>query len=481
MILILFVLCSCCCFLIIRYFLRGEHFVWVDDFKIFSKILRNVPFNKYSMEIKDSIDITNFDILKGFDKNLTIMSSNKRAIIIIDKKIVLETGDNGLNFVVFSRTKHKLILKYIQNFDIGCCRNNIIDMVNFIDKISVNDITIVVSRGSPFKIFSNKYDKTAQLGIKSLKFLGCKTEIFRQDDNYLLVTSKLGDVYYEIISPNPIYFPYINIIKKECRINPGNIKYPDQYIIFNDKSYDVDKMTKCSMEANIRGYNKFGIVNDYCVPMSDDEYNNNFKTMRLSHNCIMEEGGDNYMTGYEMETIYSTNVLLNNREHGIIFYELFDNEGDKFILNEGTYEAIEFNRQQINSIYIPYSFFLFIIKGTDKISFYGPLKINLTNVHKKYFDSFDTIIIQKHYDGNAVICGKYNNKQICLTYGKGTHIMYPKLFFKILYVNLANGVTKLSLYGDIHSRDLVEDFTKIGSKSIYKVKYPRIVRSIVVD
>ena len=170
-VLILFVLCSCCCFLIIRYLFRGEYFEWMDDFKIFGKILRNVPFNKYSMEIKDSIDITNFDILKGFDKNLTIMSSNKRAIVIIDKKIVLETGENGLNFIVFSRTKHKLILKYIQSFDIGCCRNNIIDMVNFIDKISVNDITIVVSRGLSFKIFSNKYDKTAQLGIKSLKFL----------------------------------------------------------------------------------------------------------------------------------------------------------------------------------------------------------------------------------------------------------------------------------------------------------------------
>ena len=37
----------------------------------------------------------------------------------------------------------------------------------------------------------------------------------------------------------PIYFPFIQITDEDCRNNPGNIKYPESYIIFNDKTYEL--------------------------------------------------------------------------------------------------------------------------------------------------------------------------------------------------------------------------------------------------
>jgi len=513
---ILFIICSCCYFLMLQYSLIIKKLfspmqskfsmdpINTNDYDITQKSIIIYPigkdntiknlifplkpddilqeFNKKSVITQNEIiyPFKPIDIMKEFNKNLTIMSSNKRANVIIDKKLIVENGNNGLNFVVFARTDHEFVLKYIQSFDIGCCRTEMINMVNFIDKIGITDVVIIVSKGNPFVIFSNKYDKTAQLAIKSLKILGAKTEIFRESDNYLLISSKIRDIYYENISPESIYFPYIDIVKKECRMNPGNVKYPEKYIIYNDKTYGIDKIMKCAMEANIREYNKFGILNNYCIPMSDAEYDS-FKTMDTSTNCIIEEGGDNYITGYEMDKIYSSDQLFMNKKNGVIFYELLNHEGNKFILNEGIYESAEFNRQQINSIYIPYGYFLFIIKGTDKISFYGPLKVNLTNVHKKHFDSFDIIVIQKHFDDNVTICGKYNNKQLCLTYGKGTNMIYSKLFFKVLYVNLGKTANKLSLYGDIHSTDLIEKFARTPNTLIHKVKFPRIVRSIIVE
>src|SRR5690606_31366666 len=122
--------------------------------------------------------------------------------------------------------------------------------------------------------------------------------------NYLLVTSKLGDIYFEYSSPEPIYFPYINIVAKDCRLNPGNIGPQDNYIIFNDKSYDMDKVNKCAMESLARGYNKFGIMGEKCIPMSECDYTS-FKSMETSNNCRFGEGCDTCVSGYIIGAEYS--------------------------------------------------------------------------------------------------------------------------------------------------------------------------------
>lgn len=441
--------------------------------------LPNLFSTTYDISHKYTIDVKYQDIMTQFYNILTIMSSNKKAVVVINKNIILDGGKDGLNFIVFSRGD-KLILKYIQGFDIGCCRNEMIDMIKFIENINQKDVVIIVSKGDPFKIFSNKLDKTAQLAIKSLKNLGARTKIFREKDNYLLLTSILGDIYYEDIGPEPLYFPYVNVIKKDCRINPANIKYPEKYVLFNDKSYDTDKMKKCAMESHMRGYDKFGLYKDYCIPMSDDQYYKSFEYMPESENCMFNEGNNNEITGYHIETINSYDRLIDNKKHGIIFYELHDFKGTNFVLNEGVYLNQEINRQRISSIYVPYKYFLILIKDDDIIPFYGPIKVNLTGFHQKYFDDFDTIIIQKHHPNNTVLCANYNNKQVCMTYDKGIHIFHPKLFLKIIYITLGDNVKKLSLYGNIASSDLIENVDRdIDGKSV-KIKFPRIARSVKI-
>ncbi|QKF94071.1 interleukin-like EMT inducer protein [Fadolivirus algeromassiliense] len=480
-ILLILISLSCCC----SYILKSNNIAnniknspIISNIPVINKIINNTQ--NYETEIKTVINVKYNDIINDFYNILMAMSSKKKAMVIVGDKIILDGGNNGLNFIVFDRGD-KLVLKYIQSFDIGCCRNNILSMIQFIENIKQKDIVIITSKGKPFILFSNKNDHTSQLGIKYLKQIGARTEIFREDDNYILITSRLGDIYYEDISPESLYFPYINIIKKDCKINPGNIKYPEKYIIFNDKAFDSDKLKKCAMESHIRGYTKFGLYDNYCIPMSDNEYYNSFEIMPDSEKCLMEHGGKNDITGYHIEKIYSYDRLIDNRKHGVIFYELHNFEGDNFILNEGVYLNQEINRQRISSVYIPYKYFLFIILDDEIIPFYGPIKVNLKNFYKKNFDDFDVIIIQKHHENNTVLCAQYKNKKICMTYGKGTHIFYPKMYFRITDINIGDNVNTISLYATTGMTDLIDKFDrKVDGKNV-KVKFPRITRSIIIS
>jgi hypothetical protein len=439
-----------------------------------SNILK--PFQSSISDEDNIIDNTNISENDILSDKISIMSSNKRATIVVDKKIILETGKDGLNFVILKRS-NVIDLKYNQTFNIGCCRSEILDMIKFINKIDIEDIIIIVSKGNPFNIFSNKNDNISIDGINALKKIGMKSEIFRENDNFILITSKVGDIYYEQISPEPIYYPYLDIKKKECKINPRNLNYPTKYLFFNDKTYYDDIVKKCALESNILGLNKFGIANDKCIPITDKEYSNNLKSMANSSDCIMGNGNNNSIN------IYLIKKQLNNfasKNNGILFYELNNYDGNYFKLNEGEYSDTDINRQTIKSVYIPKKYSIFVLKGNDIISYSGPTKFNITDQIEGYFNSFDMIIIQKHYKENIKLHGKYNNKQINLTYGKGKHILNPKLFLKVLNIDLGLHANKLMLFGSTSINDLIDKFERSNGR-YGKIKFPRIVRSIIVE
>ena len=413
------------------------------------------------------------DLIKDFYENLTVISTKKRTIVIYNEEYLVnifgcdQDCQDIISIVVFSRDIDYIKLKCKGSFNIGCFRNEILKMIKFCEMIKEKDIVIISTKGYPFKIFSNIEDNIGQQGINTIKKLGAQTNIFRRDDNYLMVVSQLGDIYYEFISPEPIYFPYVSIIEKKCKINPGNLTHFENYVIFNDKSSGLDKVLKCAVETHIRKLNKFGLYKEYCIPMTDKEYNEKYSIMPNASNCTSYGGEisgqmdhiEDSVAGYTMNKIYRNEKILDNKDDGVIFFELENFGGRYFILNEGEYNSLDFNRQKIGSIYVPYNFYIFIIYNRKMVPFYGPFKVNLINFNKKYFDDIDRIIVQKHFKGNVVLCGEYDNKKICVTYGKGKHLLYPNFFINYLSANLGDH-DSLELHGNITNTDLIQRFLK---------------------
>lgn len=436
------------------------------DHKYRNNFIYSFPdiFNLQDQNTSDNL------ISQLYDK-LTIMSSSYKATIIIDKNIILNETKDRLYFVILTIINNKLKVRQSREFNINCDRSDMINMINFIGTIDNSDTIIIVSKGNALDILSNTSDNIVQKVIFALQKIGAKTNIFRKSDNYLLITSKSNSTYYELSSPEPIYFPSIDINFEDCRTNPGNVLYPEKYILFDDKTYDNDKINKCAMEALMRQYNKFGIIDNYCLPMSDNDYMY-YKQMNKSNKCIFGEGKNvaNAVSGY----IINKSTKL--KQSGITFFEKTDQQGYQFVLNEGEYDASAFNKRDINSIDIPDNYFLFMISD-NIMPFYGPLKTNLSIIHKKFFNDFNYIVVQKHLKDDAIICGENNHKQICMTFSRGTHILHHKLFINILYVRLGNS-SKVALFSDIDRQDLIGEFY---SHALIKIKFPRITRSIIVS
>jgi len=416
----------------------------------------------------DNKAIMKTDIMSQLYDKLIVMSSSYRVTIIIDKNVILDENKDKIYFVILSLIDGKFFVKQSQSFDINCCREEIIKMINFIKTIKDTDIVIIASKGKTFNSFSNT-DDISKKGILALHTLGAKTNVFRKWDNYLFVRSS---EMYELSSPETIYFPTVDITFEDCRLNPNNILYPKNYVLFSDKTYGKDKLTKCAMETIIRQHNKFGIMDNYCIPMSDNDYLK-YKQMAKSDKCVFGEGKNSA----DIVSGYVIGRPTGMEQTGVSFYEKPNLQGRSFTLNIGEYNVLEFNKQDINSINIPDNYFLFMIKESKITPFYGPLKTDLTIIHKQFFDDFDSIVIQKHFKGNSIICGEYDKQQICMTFSKGTHVFPQKLFIRILYVMLGDA-TRLTLFDDINWQNLIGDYY---SKVLIKVKYPRITRSVVIS
>jgi hypothetical protein len=394
-------------------------------------------------------------IIEGYTfllNTLTIMVSKKRATVIHNKRYILDSWDPGFYFIVFSNNT----VKYIERFE---CLTRMID---FIDVVDPNDLCIVVSTGEPFCLLSNSTDPLSRKAKEALKKLGANVHIFRQHDNYLLITSPANHIYYEQISPEPLYYPNIDITKKHCKINPGNLQSPNKYIYFNDKTFDLDRVQKCAMETTLRNYTKFGIDQEYCIPMSDKEYNTHYLNMENSTDCVNGVGAAGSLSGYVFDT--------SNPFAGVTFFELENFEGNSFVLNEGEYDSTEFNRNYILSSIVPATYHLFLISNRKIYPFYGPVKTNLPKI------SIDMIIIQKHLEGNIKIC----DGTVCVTYPRGKFILHPSLFLKYTDIDLGDTAGCVELYGNLSLTDLISQNCR-QQGSLSKIKYPRIVKSIIVD
>lgn len=386
---------------------------------------------------------------------LGIMCSPTKTIITYGTEKYLYVRDTRLLYVVILTPDYKLVT--YKGFNICDKSCGINDYVSDIDQ---NNIIIVASNGNLFNLFS--FENRDQL-IK----IGMLNKVFRNADNYLLITSKNKSIYYEKISRDPIYFPEFTVKTNECKTNPGNIYYPTDYLVFSEKSYDIDKINKCAFESHVKGYRRFAITKDVCIPLSEENYKG-VESMPDSSACYDGEGNFMTLNVYSVDKTYAL-----NKTNGVTFeYNARGDDYKLFILKPGYYESLDFNRQPFNYIYIPEGYYVFILTDNIINAYYGPTHLNYD---KKDINNIKSIIIQQHLDGNAIICGNVGTKQICLSYDRGTHILFDKLFMTVTSVNVGK-FNRVNLYSSIAQTDLID--SAIISKTI---QFPRVTRSIVIE
>jgi len=234
------------------------------------------------------------------------------------------------------------------------------------------------------------------------------------------------------------------------------------------------------METQIKKNNKFGIMNNICIPISDDEYANSIVPMESSGSCQDNMGSRDSMSVYLINKINSTDQMFtptaSSDDKYVTIYNNKDFAGMKTSIQEGEYNyQFEGGNQilkKVNSINVPKDYYVFIITGKDIIPLYGPVAKNLE------VDRIAAVVVQKHRTNDVILCTN-DIRNLCVTYGSGSHILYPALFSSYKMVNLGSQVKELYLYADISATDLIQKFVS-GDGKQQKVQYVRTVRSIKV-
>lgn len=369
--------------------------------------------------------------------NMVAMSSKYRALLIINNNIILDKTTNGLYIVTFNNDSLDTITEFDITSQLG------IKQLNTFIKTIENKNIIILSKGNIFTISNYPIN---------LDSIGVKTKIFRPNDNFLFI--KFNNNYYEKSSYDTVYYPSVDITNVTCKKNPNNIKYPEKYYIYNDKTYDVDKVNKCALESVLRNTVSFGIIEDNCIPLSKNNYDE-LAVYEDSDKCVSGEG-NNMANAISLYTGNATNF----KENGVNF--------GNFMLDVGEHSAQTFNKNKIGKITIPDNYFVFLITDTIK-PLYGTQNAELEFDQNK----IKKIIIQKHFEGNSIV----GNDQVYLTFSKGINVLPVELHIPILYVSTGSS-NKVSLYSDVYYQNLIGDF--YGPEPL-KVLFPRVVRSVIVN
>lgn len=476
--------------------------------------------SKSESETYNSIKLGKNILMNDYIKNkIFAMASNDKVVLVVDDYVVLDSSNNsseytGLNVVVLERDNINKSIRVKDKKVFAIC--NVSEMENFkkyiTDKIDHNDVVIILSKGDTFvNIRYNVYD------LSILKMVGARLCRITDDSNYLLIGSKKGDIYYEGLSEDkttPLFFPFINITDSECRVNPATIFPIKNNMFYMEKAPYDEKIIRCAMESAMRGYSRFGVVNNRCVPLSDNDYNK-VSRMDSSNDCLFGgsatnvEGSadDRYvMNVYKFDRSTSSDDVIGH-EKGVVLFDDTNYLGRKVVLQEGEYYGTDYNKQSgygryggndgysnsgshdivhnIRSIIVPDNYFVILMlkskNYTDAMnctkSLIGPVyvadvKEKIVGVDIRRYKNSSVVFC----NSNNVVCDKNNR---CFVLEPGKHVLSPHLINRIVTVNMGDSVKEVSLYSDINFSDIVQKFIK-DDRKIYTVSYPRYIRSIKI-
>lgn len=413
---------------------------------------------------KGKICITPVD----FENTLTIMSTQKQAIVIGNNHVLLDGGGSGLNFLVFTR-QSVLNLDQVVSFSINCCVDEINKMINFLRSIKGDEIIIIVSKAIPFKLLLRHTDLFTQFVVEMKKF-GMTKWNFTEDSNYIFIGTKKGDLLFEKISEKTAYYPDYEIIQHYCQKNPANIYPPSEYIFFNELVPYEETVTRCLLEASARNADSFGIVEGrICIPLTKDNMTSMLSMPRDS-DCLNGEGAKGSMDIYQFNKVTSHFDMMTNKTEGVYFYQLPYYTGVMKYLLQGEH----ITNVEVRSLVVPEDFIVYFVhKNAIVYDIYGPKK--LTNFNPP---TFDKVVVSRHYQNNVVLCNGLRGG-ICVSLGPGSHLLPPYFFLKYKTVKMSPVTRKVELYAGASLDNLIDEITTYdGEPDLNVVPFPKYIRSI---
>ncbi len=408
-----------------------------------------------------------------FLNRLAIISSKSKAVLSYQDKIIFEIGKVGLNIAVFKR-------KTLEHIGDRSFRTAVIidEITNFVDyvnnEISEDDLVVIVSRGIAFTLFLIN-DPMINQAIFALQSLGATVTDFSSQPNYILIGTKSKDVYYEAVSNETLYYPIVEFKLEQCRQNPGTVQ-PPSYTFFGELSYADDMKQRCAMESIKANKTSFGLVDNQCVPFTDQEWQS-YMSMPTANNCPEGIGQLTTMGGYQFQTIPEYDV--STIQHGVIIFSRSNFTGNSRILSEGSYQLDQLG-MSINSIHIPDTFLVYLYYGKTMTSLIGPSN------YRKMEDIFPgttipniiEIVVVKITDASVLLCD--DNK--CLSFNPGRYSFSPYQFMPIKYIRPSSNTKRITIYSDTRFVSEIMHIPQIDpQREQYKVDIPKIIRSVIIE
>lgn len=402
---------------------------------------------------------------------ITALSSNKTCTLVIDKHVIIKDGREGFHLVNVGYDKDVgFILKDIYHFT--CCQAR--SLSNYLyNTAQPDDLIILLTSGTPF--FNRKYMQA----IKSFQEIGAGIKYFSAYSNYILIGTKSGGVCYEKVSEEPVLYPHINITDAMCVFNPISLVPPKKYLFWT-MSPNEESIRRCALEAKAMNFDRFGLIGNYCIPISSKQFENVIRYRPKKGDCFNDTGNSNHMSVYQVTSSLTGEQVI-QREQAVEVYEYKNFKGRKKILSDGEHLTSEL-LSNVGSVIIPRNYFVYLVNKNDNHAktFYGPQLLNDTTKDKLGYRAHK-IVVKQVRDDSVIFCESDNGMGRCYTYGVGKHTLPPYLFFTIRYVNMRNA-DKVYLYNNLgfSEKDLIEVFDKNNNTTINKVQYPRSTYAVVV-
>lgn len=433
------------------------------------------------------------DIYTLMNNNLAITSSRERIIVTLKGKLVYDECDYGLNIILIRRSENMLKIEALFKYDTESSYNDIKLFTELLEQIGNNDIIVIIGKAYGFNLF--KYNNSVITNAtRAMKNIGGKICKFDEHTNYILITSKKGDIYYETASNEPVYFPNPNIISEECYNNPTTLYPKKDYIFYNKGAFIYDAKKSCAMEALIEGNYGFGIINNECVIISSKDYRDKIRAMNRNSKCNNGFGSRHTVSVYTFnKTGVNDKSIDKSKRDGIIFFNRNNLQGTRGLLGDGDYSKYFWNNIlfSIKSFIVPDKYIVNVIDQFNRLyTITGPRIINNLREINKDVNRFTEFLVQKINPNSVVFCDDKNTQTNCFALTPGRHQLPPYLFLKINQIKLSAVTSRVILYNDITFSSVLMDIDRTNipnqpnlkktGETIFNIDNPKIVRAVEI-
>lgn len=387
------------------------------------------------------------------------MSSQKRAVVVIQGVVVVESMVEGFYIVTIDKLKH---VKTTRFYPKDCF--NMRQMRRYIDSIPDSSLVLMLTAGYPFS-------RIGRCDVDFYKMLGCfkvKLPYITRNSNWMMLGTKEQGIRYQAVSEEPVFYPHIEITDTKCIQDNGKLHPYKSNYFFRDLSNPTQYKLRCAMEANVHGSKHIALVDDHCIPLTDEE----FKDIQLngvtSERCFNSVGSETSASVHTLKTSYTSNQALADSIH---IYNSTGFKGRYYQLPEGEYDSVPV----VGSIIVPESYYIYLLTDDNQThTYFNRRRIdNLDDINIK------TIGVKRYKSTSVIFCTGESGDGRCYIYGPGRHTLPKYLFMRVNYVNLGPDVNEVAIFEDVSGTKLIERFNRFGGR-VGNVRFPRYVRSIII-